>query len=186
MNAFKFVRHTYLCYFSQPVADRVLYRLLRKTAVTSIVEIGLGQLGRTRRLLELAAEKTPLEALKYAGIDLFESRAAERVGVDLKVAHKELKPVCGKLQLIPGDPFSALARSANSLTKTDLIVISHDLDADSLAKAWFYLPRMLHDRSLVYREETGKKPGETIFRPLPRLEIEQLASTAARGMRRAA
>lgn len=186
MNAFKFFRHTYLCYFSQPVADRALYRLLRKTPVTTMVEIGLGQLVRTRRMLELALEKTPLEQLKYAGIDLFESRTDGKASVALKEAHKELKPFCGKLQLIPGDPFSALARSANALTKTDLVVISQDADAESLVKAWFYLPRMLHDRSQVFVEQPASKPGQTSFRLVPRLEVEQLASAAAKSMRRAA
>ena len=39
-----------------------------------------------------------------------------------------------------GDAFSALSRTANVLANnTDLIVISADQDADSLAKAWFAL-----------------------------------------------
>ncbi len=186
MNAFKYLRNVYLCYFSKPVADRALYRLLRKQRVQSIVEIGVGQLQRTRKLLEFAAEKTVLEQLKYAGIDLFEARAATTAGVGLKQAHKDLKPLVGKLQLIPGDVFSALARSANSLTKTDLLIISADTNAEALAKAWFYVPRMLHDHSQVFLEEPSERAGETHFRLLKRLEIEQFASTAARSMRRAA
>lgn len=186
MNAFKFLRNVYLCYFSKPVADRALYRLLRKQPVQSIVEVGVGQLLRTRKLLELAAEKTAAEELKYAGIDLFEARDATNAGIGLKQAHKDLKPLVGKLQLIPGDVFSALARSANALTKTDLVIISADTDADALTKAWFYLPRMLHDGSQVFLEEPSSKPGETQFRLVKRLEIEQLASTAARSLRRAA
>ncbi|HTN77901.1 MAG TPA: hypothetical protein VL096_21735 [Pirellulaceae bacterium] len=152
----------------------------------TIVEVGVGQLGRSRKMLEFAAEKSPLENLKFAGIDLFESRVDTASGVELKAAHRELKPLCGKLQLIPGDVYSALARSANSLTKTDLLIFSAGLDADSLAKAWFYVPRMLHDQSLVFLEEPTAKAGETQFRQLKRLEIEQFASTAAKSMRRAA
>ena len=186
LNAFKFLRNVYLCHFSKPVADRALYRLLRKRSVKSIVEIGVGQLQRTARLLELALQQTAVEDLKYAGIDLFEARDAAASGVGLKQAHKDLKPLVGKLQLIPGDVFSALARSANSLTKTDLLIISADVDADALTKAWFYVPRMLHDSSQVFLQEPSAKQGETQFRLLKRLEIEQLASTAARSMRRAA
>ena len=186
MNAFKFVRNIYLCYFSQPVADRALYRLLRKQQVRSIVEVGMGTLARTRRLLEVVTQRATPTDVKYAGIDLFEARDAAKPGVGLKQAHKELKPLVGKLQLVPGDVFSGLARSANSLTKTDLLIISADADADALVKAWFYVPRMLHEGSLVLVEEAGPKPGETHFRTLTRLEVEQLASSAARSMRRAA
>ena len=186
MNAFKFLKNVYLCHFSKPVADRALYQLLRKRRVQSIVEVGVGKLERTRRLLEFATQHTAVEDLKYAGIDLFEARPTASPGVGLKQAHKDLKPLVGKLQLVPGDVFSALARSANSLTKTDLVIISAEVDADGLAKAWFYLPRMLHDSSQVYVEEPSAKAGETHFRLLKRLEIEQLASTAARSMRRAA
>ena len=63
LNAFKFLRNVYLCYFSKPVADRALYRLLRKRSVKSIVEIGVGQLQRTARLLELAFAGTVVGAL---------------------------------------------------------------------------------------------------------------------------
>lgn len=186
MNAFKFLKNVYLCHFSQPVADRALFRLLRKRRVQSIVEVGVGKLERTRRLLELATQLAAAEELKYAGIDLFEARPATSPGVGLKQAHKDLKPLVGKLQLVPGDVFSALARTANALTKTDLLIISADADAEGLAKAWFYVPRMLHDSSQVLVEEPTGKAGETQFRLLTRLEIEQLASTAARSMRRAA
>lgn len=186
MNAFKFFRNVYLCHFSQPAANRALYRVLRKRRVHSIVELGVGRLERTRRLLELAVQQAPVEELKYAGIDLFEARDAASPGVALKQAHKDLKPLVGKLQLVPGDAFGGLARSANSLTKTDLVVISAEVDREALAKAWFYVPRMLHDSSQVFIEEPGAKPGETHFRLLTRVEIEQLASTAARSMRRAA
>jgi hypothetical protein len=45
---------------------------------------------------------------------------------------------------------------------------------------------MLHDQSIVLVEERGETPEKAQFRQLKRLEIEQLASGAARTMRRAA
>lgn len=186
LNAFKFLRNVYVSYVAKPVLDRTFDRLLRKTPVRSIVQVGLGELSRTKRLLELAAEATPLDQLKFAGIDLFEMRTQPNTGVGLKMAHKELKPFCGKLQLLPGDAYGALARSANGLANTDLMVISADQDAVSLAKAWFYVPRMLHDASVVLLEEPASKSGESEFRQLTRLEIEQFAAAASKQMRRAA
>jgi hypothetical protein len=186
LNVFTFFRHVYLGHFSQPVADRALYRAIMKAPAASIVEVGVGSLARTKRLLALTAEKTSLPELKYAGIDLFESRPPEQPGISLKSAHKELKSLAGKVQLIPGDPFSALARAANSLLRTDIVIVCAIQDSASLTKAWFYVPRMLHDNSRVFVEEAGQKPGETKFRLLARLELERLASDAARSMRRAA
>jgi hypothetical protein len=132
------------------------------------------------------AERSPLAVIKYAGIDLFELRPAAQRGLSLKSAHKELKSLAGKVQLVPGDAFTSLARSANSLLHTDVVVISAEHDAHALERAWFYLPRMLHDHSRVFLEEAADKPGETRFRLLTRLDIERLASLAARSMRKAA
>lgn len=186
MNAFKFLRDVYVSYVAKPVIDRNLDRLLRKTPVHTLVQVGLEPLPRTKRVLELAAETSSLEQLKFACIDLFESRTDGQPGIGLKAAHKELKPFCGKLQLIPGDVFSALARSANSLTNTDLLMISPGQDPAALTRAWFYIPRMLHDHSIVLQEEPASKGGETTFRQLTRLEIERLAAVASKTMRRAA
>ena len=70
--------------------------------------------------------------------------------------------ILSKIQVIPGDPLSALARSANGLQSTDLLVIAADQDTQSLANAWFYVPRMLHDKSLVLLEDvSGSQPLST-------------------------
>ena len=78
------------------------------------------------------------------------------------------------------------------LANTDLIIISADQDEESLAKAWFYVPRMMHAQTLVYREqfvggaeadESGKPPAKTL-RLVPRQEIDDLARPQTR--RRAA
>jgi hypothetical protein len=68
--------------------------------------------------------------------------------------------------------------------KTDLLVISADVTGESLVKAWFYVPRMLTESSRVFLADSVD--GKPVFRLLKRLEIEQLASTAARSLRRAA
>lgn len=185
MNALKFFRQIYFCYFSKPASERALYRLLRKTAVQSIVEVGIGRLDRTRRLIEFALDKTPADRLRYAAIDMFEARPTPAVGMGLKQVHNQLKPLGTKVQLVPGDAFSGLARSANGLAHTDLLIVNSQLAGESLEKAWFYVPRMLHDGSIVLLEEPAEDGG-TSFRPLRRLEVEQFASTAARSMRRAA
>ena len=76
------------------------------------------------------------------------------------------------MQLIPGDPHSALARSANSLQNTDLVIISAGHDEQSLASAWFYLPRMLHAGSAVYVESKTSEASQLTLELLSPVEIE--------------
>lgn len=175
MPAASLLKYCYLAYFSKPKAERVLYRALRKARVASIVELGIGDSQRTKRLLEVAQRFLPGQTLRYTGIDLFEARPAEAAGLSLKGAHKRLVECDAKVQLVPGDPFSALARAANTLTKTDLLIVSADQDRSSLAKAWFYVPRMLQAGSLVYLEEPAEN-GQTAFR---RLSVDEVTAFAA-------
>jgi hypothetical protein len=180
------IRSSYLLYFSQPLADRTVYRAVKSRPVRSIVEIGIGLAGRTQRLLEIAGWRADCLPLRYTGIDLFEARPAGSPGSSLKQAHGQLRLTGVWAQLVPGDPYSALARVANSLIGTDLLLIAADQDRDSLERAWCWMPRMLRPESLILMEEPGTKAGETCWRPLALAEIEQRAAALGRSHRRAA
>jgi len=180
------LRSSYLLYFSQPLADRAVYKAVTGRKVRTIVEIGIGLAGRTQRLLEVAAWRRDCLPLRYTGIDLFEARPSHAPGVSLKQAFAQLRLPNVKVQLVPGDPYSALRRVANSLTGTDLLLIAGDQDAESLARAWTWLPRMLTQKSLIFLEEPAAKPGQKHWRSLKLQEIEEHASKASRAHRRAA
>ncbi|HUY32420.1 MAG TPA: hypothetical protein VMV69_06535 [Pirellulales bacterium] len=184
-------RRAYLAYFSQPASDRIIYRLIRKHRVRKILELGIGPGRRTMRMLEAidrsdaAGAVSHTGTVSYTGIDLFEMRSpADGAGLPLKLIHRQLRATGAKVRLVPGDPFGALARSANEVGPCDLMVISADQDRDSLAKAWFYVPRMLHATTLVCLEEPGAAPAGPTIRLLPHAEILRLA--AAANTRRAA
>jgi hypothetical protein len=178
------LRYYYLAWFSQPAADRPLYKLLSQRPVRSIVELGIGEGVRTKRLFELAVQPQG-EPLRYTGIDLFEARPRDQAGLTLKRAYSELRTPHVTMQLVPGDPLSALARSANVLRDTDLLIISLDQTGPSLDAAWRFVPRMLHADSLVYLEQPGRK-GETRFELLTANEVARRAANAQRAMRHAA
>jgi hypothetical protein len=89
-----------------------------------------------------------------------------------------------RLRLVPGDPYSALAHAANSLLDTDLVVIRADQDPVALERAWFYLPRMLHEQSVVLVEQLGTEGHEGTYRALDLQAVRQLA--AAHSSRRRA
>jgi hypothetical protein len=172
--------------FSRPANQRCLYRAIRRQRAQSIVEIGIGWGQRAGRLIEVAAAATGKQ-VRYTGIDEFESRSAEGAsGLTLKHAYQQLRATGAAIQLVPGDPLAALTRVANSLTGTDLVVISADVDAASLRRAWIYVPRMLHRGSLVYLEESSGNSDSRQFVRLSHGEVNRLAESQQTPHRRAA
>jgi len=136
-------------------------------------------------MIELAALHSSPGRIRYTGIDRFEARtSSEGPGLCVKGAHRLLRRTGARVQLLPGDPFSVLARAANNLTGSDLLVISAGLDPRSLARAWFYVPRMLAEGSCVLVEERSGPEGELSFRRMTPDEIDRLARAAT--LRRAA
>ena len=144
MSAASLVRYAYLARLSQPRAERALYKAIRRGRATRLVEIGLGDLARSERMIAVAARHG---AVHFTGIDLFEARPGM---LALKSAHRRLKATGARVRLVPGEPGPTLTGLANGLTGTDLVVISPDWEATALEAAWNYLPRMLHDRSTVF------------------------------------
>ena len=186
MSAGTLLKYVYLAYLSRPAADRTVYRAIHRLRPRSIVEIGIGGAMRTRRMIDLTLVNRSADEVRYTGIDLFEARPAVAPGLPLKAAHTLLKTLPLKVRLVPGDPFSALCRAANTLLGTDLLIVSAGHDPESLARAWFYVPRMIHEASQVFVEEPGSKPGATQFRLVSREEIDRRAAHQQRATRRAA
>jgi hypothetical protein len=172
------LKYLYLAYLSRPVGDRAIYRTIRRRNVRKILEIGIGTAGRALRMIDLARRGAPGETVRYVAIDMFEGRASsDAPGLSIKEAHRLLKATTAQVQLIPGDP-RTLARAANALQNQDLVIISAEHDDAALAGAWFYLPRMLHADSVVYRET---RVAETLVPALlAPSEIEFLASANRR------
>ena len=115
--------------------------------------IGIRDALRARRIVQLSQRYSTGDVVEITGIDMFEGRPADVApGVSLKEAHRILNETGARVKLVPGDPFSALARTANSLPDIDLLLLDADHDAESMARAWFYVPRMLRDATLTLIE----------------------------------
>lgn len=185
MSAGALIRSTWLLYLSQPANDRALYKAVKGLSIRSVVEFGVGDGLRTTRLLEVLSWKQENLPLRYTGIDLFEARPAGQNGLTLKQAFAQIRAPEVKIQLVPGTPFDALSRCANMLTETDLIVISADQQGADLEKAWRFVPRMLHDGSLILRERPAGA-GKTVFEVMPVAEVHRLARESTKQLRRAA
>ncbi len=150
MSAANLIKYLHLTYFSKTREERIVFRNIRKLGVGHIVEIGVGTGQLARQMIKLAVDGTSRSKVRYTGIDEFEMRDDPASGLDLRVAYQTLKPSDARIRLVPGDPFTALARHANTLLDTDLLVVRADQDPASMARAWFYVPRMLHDNSVVF------------------------------------
>jgi hypothetical protein len=169
------LRLLYLCYFSKPAFNRPIYRAIRRYRAQRIVELGVGDGHRAMRMIEVARRASVGSEVHYVGLDPFEARteSSER-GLSLKAAHQLLRGTGARVQLMPGNPSDGLMRTANSLGKVDLLIVPAELDSLSHARLWYFVPRMLHERSVVL-VDSPSADAERSLRVKPREEIERLA-----------
>jgi hypothetical protein len=173
---FSYLRQLYLRYFSKPIADRPIYRAIQRHHVLKIVELGIGDCHRALRMIEVARAAAPGEEIQYFGLDLFEGRAEkDGPGLSLKEAHQLLRGTGVRVQLAPGNPADGLIRMANGLGNVDLMIVPAELDSESFARFWFFMPRMLHEKSLVYIDGPADD-GQRLLRIKSREEIDRLAA----------
>ena len=136
------------------------------------------------RMIEVARHASPQADVHYVGMDLFEGRTESNgPGLSLKAAYQLLRRTGARVQLVPGDLSTGLVRMANSLGKVDLLILPAELDPPAFERLWFFVPRMLHGRSVVFVERR-LDDGQTSLAIKPRPEIDRFA--AAGPARRAA
>lgn len=177
LPSFGGLKRLYLRYFAKPAHDRVLLRLVHRQRISRIAQLGIGDLTRTLRLLAAAQADNGGLSLDLVGIDKFEMRSeVDGPGLSLKEAHRVLASHGIKARLLPGEPLTVLAASANSLGGNDLLLISADQDRESLARAWFYVPRMLSATGVVFIEEPHDGAGEFCWRQVSQEELTRLAA----------
>lgn len=186
MSAASQLKYLHLAYFAKPVADRTVYRTVRNTRAGNLVAIGVGSGELARKMIQLSADFTTRPQVRFTGIDLFELRNATKGSLSLKQAHSFFAPLNARVQLVPGDPCSALARIANSLPDMDLVLIRGDQDAESLERAWFYLPRMLHAKSVVLVEHVDAHGQPVRYEELDFHAVRAKAAARPNATRRAA
>jgi len=144
-----FFRRIWLTRFSSPAVERPLLRLVLDRRPAKILELGLGTLERTERLLGVASSLGPVH---YVGLDRFEARLpGDPAGVTLKEAHRRLHGL-GRIQLVPGNADSSLARLCNQLGGFDLVLVSSSTDRQNLTRCWFFLQRVTRPGTVLMQE----------------------------------
>ncbi|MFC1757316.1 hypothetical protein ACFL2H_00920 [Planctomycetota bacterium] len=173
----------YLAHFAKPKSDRAIFRAIKKRRVTKIVEIGLRDKDFTTNVVRASLKYCGDSKVSYTGIDLFESRPAGQTSFFLKDMYKSLSGNQLKVRLIPGDPMIGLSRFANTLTETELMVISSDVDVEAMEQAWFFVPRMLSDDASVF--VCSSTEGTPTAELLTLAEIEQRVAASVSNRRAA-
>lgn len=155
MAAARWIEYTYLAHFSRPTPVRNLYRLVKRHRICRIVELGIADVLRSASLLRVAQRFAGESQVAYAGLDWFDARPNSQPRLMLKDAYRTLRATGASVRLLPGEPGTTLVAAANSLQHTGLVLIGPTTTDDSLAPAWFYLPRMLDEASIVLSEARG-------------------------------
>jgi hypothetical protein len=178
------VHALWLTRMSQPAAERVIHRHVLRARPARILEIGLGRLTRTERMLA-AGGRGAAANLHYVGLDRFEGRGPhDPPGVSLKEAHRRLHALA-RVQLVPGNADTSLARLCNHIGTFDLAVVSADTDERHLERCWFFLQRIIRPDTTVFVEARSAANVVT-WSILTKSRIDDLAArTVQPGMRRA-
>jgi hypothetical protein len=185
MKFVHWLRYWYYAYWSQPEHERQIFRALKNGSCRSLVEIGVQDGRCAERILRWL--KDCGTTVRYTGIDLFEARPAAPLSYSVKEVYRRLARWTPHLRLVPGDPLTALRRTANDLRETDVLIIHADQDESSLAHAWPYVPRMLTSQSIILREVPVEGARQRLtFARLTLGDVEHLAAASRSGARRAA
>lgn len=151
MSRPSWLQKIYWTRFAKPVEDRELFKQLLSHPISSILEIGVGDGARMRRLAKLVQRTLDCEALRYIGTDEFESSKDGQRHLSLKQAHQLAAHLGFKASLIPGDVNSAIPRVAHKLGVSDMIIIDGGLDpVQPLANflgSW--LNRLAHQDTII-------------------------------------
>jgi len=179
MRTIGWFQKLWLSRFSKPAGERSVYRLIQRSQPKRILELGLGTLVRSERVLALAGAVAADAPVHYVGLDRFEGRLpTDPPGVSLKQAHQRLHSLA-RVQLVPGNVDSSLSRLCNHLGVFDLVLVSIDNDARHLERSWFFIQRLVNAKTTVLVEVAGGAAGgTTVWKAVDKQRIDELAGKA--------
>ena len=180
MSMMQRLKSLYWIYFSKPRSSRVLYRTARNLRATRIVELGISDPARSLQLIKLAVGACPPgQHVCYTALDLFDARSQERSMLTIKQAHRYFGHSGAKVQLVPGPLTEGLARTANTLLGTDLVIFAEEAAPKSDARLWYYIPRLLHASSCLLQTHQVGEAAECGFVEITRDQVEQRAASGS-------
>ena len=151
MNQLSWYQKFYWSRWGKPTQELELFKYLISTPISSVLEIGVGDGSRMRRLARLVRLPAGCPALRYVGVDLFEAANDGKRHMSLKQAHQVATQLGFKATLVPGDARSGVGRAANKMAPSDLIICDGGIDStEPHSVSWgVWLPRIAHDRTVL-------------------------------------
>ncbi|MEM7474806.1 MAG: hypothetical protein AAF483_07425 [Planctomycetota bacterium] len=159
MNRLSWLQKLYWTQFGKPVSERSLIRFLIQNEISSILEVGMGNCQRIRRIAKLAQSPTGVEKIRYIGTDEFEAAADPTQHLTLKHAHQVAGSLGFKASLIPGDVGAAVPRVAHKMGASDVIIIDGGMNPEAPENGTIgpWLNRLAHQESAIFAcSETGQ------------------------------
>ncbi len=137
--------------FAKPIEERELFKQLVSQPIRSILEIGVGDGQRMRRIAKLVQPAADCDTVRYIGTDEFESAQDGGRHLSLKQAHQLASQLGFKASLIPGNINSAVPRVAHKLGASDMLVIDGGIDPvhPLVSQLGSWLNRLAHSQSIV-------------------------------------
>lgn len=175
MAAANWFRYAYLAHFASPKGNRQLFRAIKREQVCRIVEIGIGDLDRAETLIQVAQRFAGDKKVWYTGFDMFEARPTGQAAIALKEAYCRLRATDANIRLVPGVPRMSLPSAANAHQNTDMVILGASFGEVDIQGGWHYVPRMLHERSVVLSERRTTD-GQVSFTPISRSQIAEWAA----------
>lgn len=146
---------------AKPVEDRALFGYLLERPYRSVLEVGMGDGQRLRRLARLIQIPPDVDRIRYIGTDEFESAEDRQGHMRLKDAHRLAGQLGFRVALVPGPMESTMMRVAHKFGPSDLVIINGGWDPehphDCIAGRW--LPHIAHEGSVIL---ASKQPGATL------------------------
>jgi hypothetical protein len=177
MSRLTWIQRVYWTRFSKPLSDRELVRHLIATPISSLLEVGVGDGSRLKRIAQLVQLKEGVDKLRYVGVDEFEAAQDQQQHLSLKTAHQLASQLNFKATLIPGDLKSALQRVAHKIGPSDLVIINGGLDPaqPEVGPVANWLNHLAQGSSTIF---ACAQPGELLVK-LSRQSTAQKLSEAA-------
>jgi hypothetical protein len=161
MSRLSWVQKFYWSNFAKPSQDRALFKTLVTSEISSVLEIGVGDGQRIRRVAKLAQVPDDVERLRYVGTDEFEAADDGRPHLTLKHAHQLVGRLSLRATLIPGDFSSAIPRVAHKIGPSDLLIVNGGMDPlnPTLSPICNWLNRLAHASSVML---ACQEPGDEL------------------------
>ena len=132
-------------HLSRPAEHRELYRATRNKTILSVLELGIDDATRCRRLLAWLDFQQGKPPNRYAAIDLFEDAGH----LSLKAFYSVIVAAGTKPMPVPGDLVTGLPRVAHTIGAVDLLIMDEPVNSIADPVARHFLPRVVHADSII-------------------------------------